>query len=683
MDNESLASVIKTPQEAVKIIADSMIKVRPRGEVVYRPYKKSEIYRDLPIVGPRRVNLKKLYPDAKPGNVVYISTILESCADSEAKINIVGNAKIFFCGDVIFDTEEKPSPERRYSCPVFLHVGENPVTFMVRCESEDEFEFSFMPSVKFYWEWVKYYLLHVRATSPIKGFRHEDGIGISRLYETEQPFDGEYAYPKQESYGNRIDFLGIFPEETGECAYALTYAAGNTELTVSTSCENRIFVNGEPRGNNMSLKKGDMVLVKLLRGTDWHFEFNKDADIVIPFLESSRVDGYKWLTLGTFGHGRCIEQKFAPEYEIQFKKPYITADWKRTFWKLAGVDDYMRPYMDTRFFGQWFYAFMVGSYGLLKASEALDCNEYKDYFIDSTRITVEYFDYMHYEFEAFGQPTFLEHSVKLPNLDSIGSIGRNICEFYKITSSSAALYCIEELAKAAKENIPRFSDGTYKRITDMWADDTFMSCPFLARVGKLKNDTYYYEEVIRQLLGFKKRLWIEEEKIFSHIFFLDTEKANKVPWGRGNGWIFVTLSDVLSYIPEDTEGRNKLLELYREFAEGIAALQDEDGLWHQVLNRRDSYSETSCTGMFMLGMCRGVKNGWLPECYRKNIMRAYNGLILNKIDSSGKVYDVCMGSSNSPDVEYYIRLGTVDNDDHGTGVILSALSAYIDLEKSE
>ena len=119
------------------------------------------------------------------------------------------------------------------------------------------------------------------------------------------------------------------------------------------------------------------------------------------------------------------------------------------------------------------------------------------------------------------------------------------------------------------------------------------------------------------------------------------------------------------------------MELYREFAEGIAALQDDDGLWHQVLTRADSYAETSCTGMFILGICRGLNHGWLGDEYRAVAQKAYDGLLRHKIDADGNVYDVCMGSSNSRDEEYYVNLGAIDNDDHGTGIILAALSELI------
>ena len=78
--------------------------------------------------------------------------------------------------------------------------------------------------------------------------------------------------------------------------------------------------------------------------------------------------------------------------------------------------------------------------------------------------------------------------------------------------------------------------------------------------------------------------------------------------------------------------------------------------------------------MFIIGMCRGIRHGWLGEEYKDNVKKAYDGLLKHKIDKTGNVYDVCMGSGNSMDEEYYVNLGAIDNDDHGTGIILTAIS---------
>ena len=665
---DSLAGCVDSPKEAIRIIADNMLKIRPRASVTYHPYKKNEIYYDKHLYL-RNIDLKKLYPEARRGNVVYIGTVIEAVCEIDAKLNFVGNAKVIFHGETIFDSETDRDPDGKNRCPIHLLEGENPVTFMVRCESDESFSFQFMPSVRWYWTWAKYYILSARATSPIEEYRGEDGVGISRLYESEAPFDGNFIFPKVEKYENKIDFANILDVEGGDVAYALTYALEDTCLNLSSDSELSVLVNKEKRTAPLSLKKGDEVLIRVKKGDNWSFSFEGES-IGIPFMQSNRASGDRFLTLGSFdGESESID--------VQFKKPYVGFGGEGVFWKLTSKNDYLRPHLLSRFFGQWHYSFMVGEFGLYNSANVIGESKYMDYFRDHMRLMVEYFDYMRYENKHFSAPSFLDISASLHDLDSIGSIGRNLCIYYGETGDSDALHVIDTLLSAMKTNIPKFPDGTFHRHADMWADDTYMSCPFLLRAGDLKNDPEYHAEAARQLLGFKKRLWMADEKIFSHIFFLNPPSPNNIPWGRGNGWIYVSLSDALESISEDTEGYDELMATYREFTEGIAALQDSDGLWHQVLNRHDSYGETSCTSMFILGLCRGIKNGWIDEGYKENVIKAYNGLISQKIDKNGAVYDVCMGSGNARDVNYYMNLGAIDNDDHGTGIVLSAICEMI------
>lgn len=666
----SLSSVTRDPKEAIKIIADNMLRIRPRENVTYHPYKKTDVYYDKHLYL-RNIDLKKLYPEAKRGNIVYIGTVIEACCEIDAKLNFVGNAKVIYHGETIFDSQKDRDTDGKCRCPIHLEKGENPVLFMVRCDSDERFEFQFMPSVRWYWTWAKYYILSARATSPIPEYRGEDGVGISRLYESEDAFDGNFVYPRVEKQENKIDFSKILDCPDGNIAYALTYALSDTVLEIRPDCETEIFVCGKEKNSPVTLKSGDEVLIRAKRGEKWSFEFDGDS-IGIPFLSSNRASGDRFLTLGSFDEEN-------ESITVQFKRPYVGFGGEKLFWKLSDKCDYIRPHLLSRFFGQWHYSFMVGEFGLLNAAKALDSHEYFEYFRDHMRLMVEYFDYMRYENKHFSSPSFLDISASLHDLDSIGSIGRNLCVYYNETGDKDVLSIIDTLLRAMETKIPRFEDGTFHRHADMWADDTFMSCPFLIEAGILKNDEKYHREAIRQLIGFKKRLWMADEKIFSHIFFLNTQSPNNIPWGRGNGWIYVSLSAALDKISPETDGYNELLNTFKDFTEGICALQDKDGLWHQVLNRPDSYSETSCTAMFLLGLCRGIKRGWLDESYLEIAQKAYRGLIEHKISADGAVYDVCMGSGNAREAEYYMNLGAIDNDDHGTGVILTAICAISEL----
>ncbi len=671
---KSLLSVTADPKEAVKIIADNMISTRPRGEVVYRPYHKSEIYRDLPIVGPRCIDIKRLHPEIKVGEIVYIGAILDSCDDAQIKINFWGDAKLFVDGKEVYDAGGNTGLNQPV---VELKKGDTPITFAVKCTSDEAFEFKFMPSVRYYIMWAKYYLLNVRVKSPLPEYKNEDGVAISAVYKDGEPFDGIYVYPKAPVSKKVVDFNESYANCKEKFAYAMTNAAKDTTLSIELFGEGKVLVNGQAcnKNNDISLKKGDTVLVKVKpEGDRWGFNYS-NADIKPAILTSARGEGDDWIIIGTFAGD--IDTPMGPECGIDFEKPMTDTDGKAAYWKLAARDEFMRATLATRFFGQWFYALMVGTHGLYKAYAAAGDKKYLDYFLESTQILASYYDYAQYDAQTFGQASFLELSTHLDNLDAIGSMGRNLCELYKIAPRENTLKLIEILADAAMNNIPRFEDGTYHRERDMWADDLFMSCPFLVRYAALKDDKNFAEEVVRQLLGFKKKLWMDDQKIMSHIFFLDTSEPNRVPWGRGNGWVYVSLTDALEQLPRDTAGYDELMDFYLEFTDGITKLQDDDGLWHQVLNLERSYQETSCTGMFLLGLCRGINNGWIDPSYKSYTDKAYLGLLKNKISSVGNVYDVCMGSSNSKNAEYYVNLGAVDNDDHGTGVILTAINEYI------
>lgn len=451
------------------------------------------------------------------------------------------------------------------------------------------------------------------------------------------------------------------------------------------------------------LKTGDRILVKIMRNEiDWEFTFADRDKILEPDVPGYHSDRYgSFLLTGSFGRLGAFHIPYGPEAQYpgdenqdletdkeqyvrkpdaelfgQFSNGFLNADGKACYWQFPEPEVFLRPYLNTSFFGQWFYALMVGNYGILKAAERLNQRDLFDYFMNGLTICKSYFYYMKYDRELFGDASFLQRSTELDNLDAIGAAGLCFAEAYERRPDSGWLAVLYALADAAENRIPRFEDGTFNRKHTMWADDIFMSCPFLARMGRITGEERYFEECIRQIKGFEKRLYMEERGLFSHLYFPESGLANGIPWGRGNGWIFLTLSDLLLILPKQYGA--ELTGLYRKFAQGIAACQDENGLWHQLLDEPESYPETSCTGMFLTGMAYGIRAGVLSEEYRKNIRKAWEGLKRSAITEEGDVSGVCRGSGCSADREYYRKLGTVENDDHGTGILLMALDAMME-----
>jgi rhamnogalacturonyl hydrolase YesR len=124
-------------------------------------------------------------------------------------------------------------------------------------------------------------------------------------------------------------------------------------------------------------------------------------------------------------------------------------------------------------------------------------------------------------------------------------------------------------------------------------------------------------------------------------------------------------------LPEKHPGYKKVLKIYRDHMKALAAVQDESGMWHQVLDHPETFGESSCTAMFTLGMARGVRMGWLGKSYREKALRGWEAL-QSKIAADGTVKDICRGTGIGEDVEFYETRRRFDHDPRGLGAMITA-----------
>jgi rhamnogalacturonyl hydrolase YesR len=135
-------------------------------------------------------------------------------------------------------------------------------------------------------------------------------------------------------------------------------------------------------------------------------------------------------------------------------------------------------------------------------------------------------------------------------------------------------------------------------------------------------------------------------------------------------------------MPEDHPRRAEVLKLYRAHAKGLASVQSGSGLWHQMLDRSDSYLEESCTAMYVYAIARGVNRGWLScEAYGPVAVSGWNGLT-TLITADGRLKNVCPGTSYADDFVYYYHRPAID-DIHGYGPTLFAGAEIINLLKND
>jgi len=209
------------------------------------------------------------------------------------------------------------------------------------------------------------------------------------------------------------------------------------------------------------------------------------------------------------------------------------------------------------------------------------------------------------------------------------------------------------------------------------SDAVFMGCPILAHVGQLSGDKRYFDACLRQL-RFMKRLCLREDGLYRH------SPLDEAAWGRGNGFPALGLALTLDAWPENQPGREEVLKTFRAHLKALFKYQDENGMWHQVIDRPESYAEMTSTCMITYAMLRAYRNGWMPEDNAElniRIINAWTGL-LRRISSNGELIDVCTSTGKQPNLRaYYDRTAILGRDGRGGAMALLVATELAALEK--
>jgi unsaturated rhamnogalacturonyl hydrolase len=123
-----------------------------------------------------------------------------------------------------------------------------------------------------------------------------------------------------------------------------------------------------------------------------------------------------------------------------------------------------------------------------------------------------------------------------------------------------------------------------------------------------------------------------------------------------------------------TEDWRSLLHSHARHIEGLLAFQDQQsGMWHTVLDDKDTYLETSATAMILYGLAETNRLNLLPVDHEAHMTKAWESLA-RQHDEQGRVIGVSAGTGPT-DREGYARIerGTYP---WGTGAFLLAASAY-------
>lgn len=191
-----------------------------------------------------------------------------------------------------------------------------------------------------------------------------------------------------------------------------------------------------------------------------------------------------------------------------------------------------------------------------------------------------------------------------------------------------------------------------------WIDDMYMIMAIQMQAYRATGDKKYLERSATTMVSYLDKLQ-QPNGLFFHA------PDAQFYWGRGNGWQSAGMTELLLSLPKDHPKRPRIMKGYTTMMESLLKYQAEDGLWRQLIDKPESWVETSATGMIAFGMITGVKQGWLPKkAYGPAARKAWLGLV-KYINANGDVTEVCVGTNKGFTTQYYMDRARAAGDLHG------------------
>lgn len=706
-DSQSINAYEGTdPQAIISSLAYRYMGQNLKHGLYYRAYTNNGIvrttdYRYL-------VDFNKIFPDSKDKECVWAFTKFYSAGKSSFgwDINCFGPMVVYVNGEVAYKSDIFKERYSETSTRVFMDVEEgwNDIRIQFK-KTKAGFGGQFGTWIG---KWDMYTLMPTKERDGQEGFVFtelvpDDYVPEFEIGMSEMDFDKK-LYPVinwSDDEMKKGQLTRMFGTPNGQYAvgYTKVFAddINNTthKFTLDTKGETVVYINkkevfktkGGKETFDATLPLGtyDIYVKCICDGSDWGYTLECDT---VEFESAARVKGTDdvWMYIGTF------VKDFEFPFDTASDMLHIVGE-PATYWRLDAPDTFVRPYNENTLFGRWNYPLGVTMYGLLHTAIAIGSEDIKNYIKDHVQLCIDTLEYALWDKEQYGGATSIHNLLtSIDSLDDCGSFASMMLEVNKYLGLRDVKKVADYVGDYIYNHQSRLEDGTFFRKEmmhhfhnmTMWADDLYMSVPFLVRYSQFTGDQKYLDDAANQFFGFKKRLFMPEEKIMSHVYDFKYDSKTNVPWGRGNGWVVFSMTELLEVLPEDHPKRNDLIEFLNTLCEGYLALQDDEGMWHQVLNDHESYPETSCTSMFIYAFSRGIRFGWLknPEKYVKAIYKAWKGISKTSVDSNGNVYGVCRGSEFSFIADYYkYELGWNLNDTHGTGIVMLAGIEVIRLNK--
>ena len=294
-----------------------------------------------------------------------------------------------------------------------------------------------------------------------------------------------------------------------------------------------------------------------------------------------------------------------------------------------------------------------------------------------------------------------------------------------------------------KEGLPGAGGFYHKAVypSQMWLDGLYMGAPVYALwqsafgATDAKDNQQSWSDIANQFKILHKYTYNADKQLNYHAWSATPNDPNsfwanktepypgcsKEFWGRGMGWYFAALVDVLELMPKDHPDYAAIHSIYKQVAAGLKRWQDKrSGVWYQLLQydstmkadgkgdivngktynvgTASNYLEASCSSIFTYSFLKGIRLGLLDKgTYKSTAEKAYQGLLktfIRKQDVGMDIIQSCasagLGPASNPSrtgtVNYYLcgpDVAIVKNEGKAIGTFILASVEYENYVRSK
>lgn len=227
------------------------------------------------------------------------------------------------------------------------------------------------------------------------------------------------------------------------------------------------------------------------------------------------------------------------------------------------------------------------------------------------------------------------------NSDSIPP-GRQLLKLYEVYKEERYRLAARNLRRQIAWTPRNRAGGFWHKLkypSQMWLDGLYMVEPFYARYALLDGQKKDFDDIVNQFVTMERYARDAKTGLLYHGWDESREQRWADPrtglspefWSRSMGWYLMALVDVLDYMPAGHPRRGELLAILNRLATALVKFQDgRSGVWWQITdkaNREKNYLESSATAMFVYGLAKAVRLGYLPKSFLPPTEKAYRGMI--------------------------------------------------------